>query len=371
VKPRSLLLFEQSIKSPSTLKNYSDHLRRFLDFSNVEDCDSLVKLPHEKLQELIEDYVIHLKNKINPNSVPVMLQGIKQFFIMNRIPVHWEIINKMFPSKVKSSGTKHWSTEQIRSMLKTSNSIRNSAIIHFLASTGARIGVLDYPLQMKHLEEMDNGCRAIFLYPNTTDEYWTFLTPEANNALEDYFSERKQDGEKFFPESPVFRQTYRLAIEKPKPLQSAGARIIIYRIMNKARIQRTRINRNYDIQMDHGFRKRFNTIMKVNNEVNSNIAEKLLGHKNGLDGVYFKPTKEQCFAEFKKAIPELVIDRAEKLKIKNELQEEKIFKHEIETKTELELMKKELHEQRLMTLKLIRESIKDPEKFTKKLENNY
>ncbi len=60
MKPRSLLLFEQTIKSESTLKNYSEHLRRFLEFVKVKDYDSLIQLPTEKLQERVEDYIIHL-----------------------------------------------------------------------------------------------------------------------------------------------------------------------------------------------------------------------------------------------------------------------------------------------------------------------
>jgi len=56
---------------------------------------------------------------------------------------------------------------------------------------------------------------------------------------------------------------------------------------------------HYDKSLAHGFRKRFNTILKLNNEVNSNIAEKLMAHKRGLDGHYFVPTIEECFEEFK------------------------------------------------------------------------
>ncbi len=56
--------------------------------------------------------------------------------------------------------------------------------------------------------------------------------------------------------------------------------------------------------------------MKLKNNVNSNVAEKLLGHKNGLDGVYLKPTREECFAEFRKAIVGLMIDDSERQKIR-------------------------------------------------------
>ncbi len=63
----------------------------------------------------------------------------------------------------------------------------------------------------------------------------------------------------------------------------------------------------YDVQADHGFRKRFNIILKIDNSVNYNIAEKLMGHKNGLDGVYFTPTISELFVEFKKVMYKLEI----------------------------------------------------------------
>ena len=57
------------------------------------------------------------------------------------------------------------------------------------------------------------------------------------------------------------------------------------------------------------FRKRFNTKLKLNNEVNSNVAELVMAHKlPGAQGNYTKPTMEECYIEVKKAIPELTID---------------------------------------------------------------
>jgi len=109
--------------------------------------------------------------------------------------------------------------------------------------------------------------------------------------------------------------------------------------MKNAQIVRTKSGNRYDKAVVYGFRKRFNGILKMNNSVNSNIAEKLMAHKKGLDGVYLKPTREQCFMEFKKAIPELTLDPNERDKIKLELQEKKI--NELESKDhEIENLKK-------------------------------
>ena len=314
MKQRSLLLFEESIKSPVTRSNYLDHLDRFLKFTNLKDYDSLLKLDSEQLQTILEDYVMYLKNTVSPNSVPVYMTGVKHFFTMNRIKIFWEIINKMFPEKVKRSGQKAWTNEHIQKMLEFNTSKRNRAIIHIMASTGARIGIFNYPLQMQHLKDMGDGYKAILIYADEPEEYWAFLTPEATNALEEYFEERRNDNEKFYPESPIIRVMYRLGIEKAKPIGRNAVISMIFRSINRSGIKRTRVHKHFDIQMDHGFRKRFNIILKLNNNVNSNIAEKIMGHSVTipLDGTYLPSTDsrviEKCFEEFKKAIPELTID---------------------------------------------------------------
>jgi integrase/recombinase XerD len=40
-----------------------------------------------------------------------------------------------------------------------------------------------------------------------------------------------------------------------------------------------------------------------------------MAHKKGLDGVYFKPTREDCFREFRKTIPQLTLSESERLKL--------------------------------------------------------
>ena len=80
--------------------------------------------------------------------------------------------------------------------------------------------------------------------------------------------------------------------------------------------------------------------MKLASGVNPNITEKLLGHKKGLYGAYLAPTREECFSEFAKAIPNLTIGDKErdKLKIRN-LESEK---SELQKKTEeIEGLKKQ------------------------------
>jgi len=228
---RSMLLFEQTIKSPYTLRNYREHLKAFLKFTKLKDCDSLLKPSKDDIQILLEDYVMHLKKTVNPNSVDTMMRGIKHFYVINKIGLYWDLIHKLFPEKIKPSGFMPFDTDDIRNMLSVTTSKRNKAIIHFLASTGSRVGIFDYPLSMKHLKSMDNGCMAVLVYADEIDEYWSFLTPEATDSLNDYFQQRQDDGEKFTKDSPIFRSKYSLGIEKAKHLKLKSVQSLIHRIL--------------------------------------------------------------------------------------------------------------------------------------------
>lgn len=297
---RSMVLFESSIKSKYTAMNYNSHLKQFMKFIGIKSVEKILLIPPTQLQHNIEDYLIMLKTHTNPNSVPSKLQGIKHFCIMNDIYVNWDKIRRMFPAKQKPHNLRSYTAAEINMMLNGQTHLRNKALIHFLASTGARIGVFDHPLQIKHMRNMPEGCCAILLYAGDIEEYWSFLTPQAHNILVKYFESRKQMGELFGPNTPIFHTGER-------QLGWSGARSVVYRIILKSGISRYKTSGRYDVQADHGFRKRFNTILKLDNSVNYNIAEKLMGHKNGLDGTYLTPTIEEMFAEFRKVINKLKI----------------------------------------------------------------
>lgn len=304
-KPRSIILFDESIRSRYTKNNYNSHLNQFIRFLGITSPDKLLLIPQNDLQQLLEDYLLELKQSINPNSVPSKFQGIRHFCIMNQINVNWTIIQKMFPQKQKMPQLRSYTSDEIACMLNCIKNLRDKALIHFLASTGARIGIFDHKLTVKHMMNMPDSCIAVKLYAGDVEEYWSFLTPQASKALNAYHMYRRRTGEIFTEDAPVFAIKNRI----PKQLGWNGTRSAIYRIVSKSNITRHKQNLRYDVQIDHGFRKRFNTILKLDNSVNYNIAEKLMGHKNGLDGVYLTPTIDEMFKEFRKIIYKLEIPK--------------------------------------------------------------
>ena len=69
-------------------------------------------------------------------------------------------------------------------MLGSINQIRNKAIVHFIASSGVRVGAIP-DLKLRHIRDMPLDCKSILVYEDTIEEYQTFLTPEASKSLDD------------------------------------------------------------------------------------------------------------------------------------------------------------------------------------------
>lgn len=338
------ITISESNLAEATKKEYDFRLGLFYRFAPVKSDDELIDCPSTELQKILINYTRHLAQRVkngdlSANTVPKMFRGIKWLLNSNyrENDVKWKPIESLFPKSVKRSGYKAWTTEQIEMMIDGTSDYRNKALIHFQASTGGRVGIHDHSLLMKHLVMMEwngHGCYAVLLYADEDetieekdlrdrqddvqggDSYWAFLTPEATDSLDRYFLERKRKGEVFASDTPVFLKDEVKQTLSSNQLSDRNVTSIIYRILrDHPEIKRIKKGNRFDIQMNHGFRKRMNTILKLESDVNSNIAEKILGHKNGLDGVYLAPTREECFKEFVKGISQLTISEAERQKI--------------------------------------------------------
>jgi len=74
--------------------------------------------------------------------------------------------------------------------------------------------------------------------------------------------------------------------------------------------------RRHEVQLDHGFRKYFNTMMR-RAKVNYLDKEDMMGHTTGLEKHYERYNEEdfERFPEYEKAIPFLTIDPTERQKL--------------------------------------------------------
>ncbi len=341
VKQRSLLLFEQALRTEATKKTYFYHLKVFKKFYHLKDYDSILTIEPKKLQVMLEDFLIAQKKRVAPTSIRSIFNALDLFFSMNDVTLNFKKLRKMFPAPEKLGGGEAYSNEDVKKLLDIIKIKKHRAVIHFLCASGVRIGALP-DLRLKHLKYMPHGCKAVTVYPDSKDEYITFLTPEASNILQDYFVERQNNGESLSPDSPVFRKdNLKVVLTKAEPISDRGFVVMVYRLVEQSDIKRVKTTKGrFSIPSAHGFRKRFNTILKSNNKINPNLAEKLMGHSTTitLDNNYLKPTVGRLFEEYVKAIPELCIDESYRLKIENETKDKRIS--ELETKDqEIEKLK--------------------------------
>jgi len=295
-------------------------MHEFMRFAKIKNYDDIPKLTTDKIQKLLEDWIMHLsKRELRSTAIQSKLSAVEFFLEMNNLDFRKKILHRLIPSSdYIPGGEVPFTNEEIKKMLSTTTKLRTIALIHFLASTGARPGSLVDPvLKLKHLEDMPHNCKAVKLYDGSKEGYWGFLTPEAAKALDDYLNSRKLNKEKLTDESPIFANHNKSTVKKiNEHLSDKSLRLILSNLIKVAGIERKKEGKRYDKATVYGFRKRFNTTLKNDSKINSNVVEKLMGHKLGLDGVYYKPTREKCFAEFLKAIPELTIDPSERQKVR-------------------------------------------------------
>ena len=321
---KSMMLFESTIKSEATRLTYQLHLRKLLQYSKIKDFDSLITLKPKLIQELLEDYLLYCRKKYSPNSITSIFSCFQSFFSYHVDGINFKRLRRMYPAREKFTGKQAYSTDQVRFLIENTVSRALKLVIHLMACSGVRIGAL-CDLKLKHLEDMPNGCKSVLVYPDTINEYTTFITPECFEVLENYLTWRKQKGQTITKDSYIF---VRPDGKQYKPNDQA---VSLCRL-STSKLDREKSSKiRYNIQSSHGLRKRFNTILKLRNDVNPNIAERLLGHSQSikLDNSYFTPTKEQLFNEYQKVIPDLLID--EKYKLKFELKNQKVKNEKLES----------------------------------------
>lgn len=354
--------FHKFIKVPSTPKSkesYAYKIQRFMKFAaefkyvnHEEDFESLLEYDTEKITDILEDFVNYLEGQgLVCEAIKPTLAAPELFLEMNRKLWHKKLVRRGIQKEDRIQGGKAPATkEDIQQMLKyCERSLRKQAIIHFIASTGIRPAALVDPvLKIKHLKSMPNlndpinqpyYCYAVKVYDESNEGYSAFLTPEARKVIDRYLNGRKLQGEKLDDETPLFTTLGSRWNTKNNHLTDENMKEILGRIIKGAKIQRKKTGNRHDKSLVYMFRKRFNTILKLNGSVNSNITEKLMAHKKGLDGTYLQPTLEECYREFFKVIPDLTIDDSERLRIRNNVLEKE--KSDLEKKTEEILLHKD------------------------------
>jgi hypothetical protein len=192
----------------------------------------------------------------------------------------------------------------------------------------------------KHITPVNDEKDAILVakltvYPNEPEEYQTFMTPEAYNAVKEWLDFRASFGEEIAGESWIQRNwwqkvkpryRHRIGLAKyPKQFKSTGIKTLIGRALQihgiRQKLDLKTGEMHHDWKTLHGFRKFFKT--QTERTMKSLNMEILMGHDIGLADSYYKPSEQELFEDYLKSVDLLSIynDKAKLEKQVKELNE--------------------------------------------------
>ena len=362
-------LFIDSIRNPSTKRRYENLLYTFLKLiPNQLYLDSIRKEPKDREPKTLAMFFVELARKdpdiasnviaafikedkkrveqgeISSQTLPNHTKPIKVLLDANRVPIHWKSLNRLMPRRESKTKDRAYTREEIKKMLEVANDITDKVIILLFSSGGFRLEAWDYFTWKDVIFFKDRDSykgAALLIYSGDPESYWTFTTPEACRALELYRENWKADiGAYPRPDDPLIKSVRYPVIRR---LNQKGVRKRMDKIVHDIGLRPRLLpdKKRHEVQLDHGFRKYFNTMLR-RAKVDYLDKEDMMGHSIGLEKHYERYQEEdfERFPEYQKAIPFLTVSDEERLSLENQKLEEQKSETEIQ-KIDLENIKKE------------------------------
>jgi len=308
VLPPEIELFLSSIRSECTRIAYLIYFRKYQQFIGSDLF--LGKKDAIAIQNKIIEFITEMKSAGKGYStIHNYTTAVMAFYKIHDIILNVNKINKFIPPKRKVHNDRSYTHDEILKMLETADE-RGKCLILLLESSGIRLGGIP-PLRLRHLQD-----RKLTVYENEPEQYYTFISFECRKAIDSYLDMRKRYGEVLTPESYLIREQFdvrnQFQISRSRPISVETIKWKIADIATRAGV------RSKEVKTCHGFRKFFTTQL-INSKVNPEIREMLLGHKIGLASCYYRPTEEDMYLEYEKAIDNLTIDPSQRLQKKVEM----------------------------------------------------
>ena len=251
---------------------------------------------------------------------------IVSFYKINDIMLNSKKINKFMPTETRAKKNRGYSHEEIQKLLDIADE-RLRAVILLLVSSGCRIGAIP----MLHVRDIEKSgdVYKITIYENDAEEYFSFITKEAYDAVQSYLQMRERFGEKLTSDSLLIREQFDIrdpfAIASPKPIVARTISNKIAQLAERAGIREKTILKEGEksgsfrktVPQVHGLRKAFSTFA-LNAKMDIIKRRMLEGHSVGIDDYYCKPSEEDLQEEYMKGVDNLTINPENRLKRKVE-----------------------------------------------------
>jgi hypothetical protein len=383
---------KMALISKEVQRQYPNLLERFLDFGGFEGLDmeekttKFCEFAKSKTSEEVEDLVIRFvlfqkgridNREITPGTLRNYLKALKLFCKMNRINIFWDMVLRSLPKVKQHANDRIPSLEEIEKLIQYPDR-RVKPIVLVSLSSGIRVGAWDY-MKLKHITPIKgkNGeilAAKLIVYPNESEEYFTFMTPEAYNSVKEWMDFRASFGERITNDSWILRDTWqkvkpryghRIGLAKyPKQFKSSGIKTLIGRALQiqgiRTRLDLTKAQKNHEWKTLHGFRKFFKT--QTERVMKSLNVEILMGHDIGLTNSYYKPSQQELLDDYLRSV-ELLTMQNDRIKLEKQISELKEKSKDNENSIQAELLEKD---NELLALKKQMSSIEQAQKETQK-----
>jgi integrase len=213
-----MAIFLYALKAPETRRQWPRRLKVFLDFlkldgTTMEERAKQFMIKARQNSQWAQDSLIKFiafqierarRNEISETTIPNYYKVAKLFCEMNDLSLNWKRIRRGMPRGRRAANDRAPTIEEIQKLVEYPDR-RIKPIIYTMASSGIRVGAWDY-LQWKHVTPITNLlgeviAARLIIYPGDHEEYYTFITSEAYNALKEWIDFRKQYGERITDDS--------------------------------------------------------------------------------------------------------------------------------------------------------------------------
>lgn len=149
--------------------------------------------------------------EITASTLRNFVKALKLFCEMSDIVIPWKRITRGLPRARMADSDRAPTLEEIQKICEYPDTIIKP-IVYTMASSGIRLGAWD-SLRWKHIIPINNGngdviAAKIIVYGGDSEEYYTFITPEAYRSLKEWMDFRESYGERLDCDSWVMHDLW-------------------------------------------------------------------------------------------------------------------------------------------------------------------
>jgi len=258
--------------------------------------------------------------EIAESTIRNLYKPIRLFCSVHDIELSWKKITDIIPTGRKVANDRIPTVEEIQRLIGYPDR-RIKPLVLTMCSSGIRVGAWEY-LRWRHIEPIIRGdetfeylkwnhepitqdkivvAAKITVYAGENEQYFSFITPEAFEALDEWMHYRSTTGgEDINGETWLIRQVWDTTTTTPKSptteksttkkMSTDAIEQLIKRAWRSQGLRTAldmKVTRRYEVKANHGFRKFFQT--NAEPKMKSLNVMTLMGQDTGLAASYNKP----------------------------------------------------------------------------------